>query len=449
MEEEKVTELTPRVVQHMTEFDTTFHPGVDPKDLVHAVHGTVVSELKNWRSAPPNFGEIFCHNCGLDDNMARNGYTSRVKITYIRQNNAIWELGGPDGPWLLKDEINVAKDGKSVDYTSQKFLRDANIGIPLVEMYRFGGGDEKFHFTMMSRAKGKPLEELKDICDEQYNDLLMDLKNHIKSIRQFTSPHMRRVDGGELYDNYIGKCYGFPCVNTGRNEEEWLENLTPAMRKAPLWKLWLRNKTGRKNPKTRDAWIKWVDEQIDKAKADFPKGGPYVLTHGDLHDGNIYGSNDNADQKWKVTAIIDWETAGYYPWWVELLREPRLLSGPGTSEEKMLEFCPPTFKKEDWAPMLKAIERVRKLYEAGGGDGHSIHGKGGANRWYSKEFCECHKVRKTFLEWNMGWPQEHHDVFEPELSDPDDDPEKENLTYKYDFDKEDREFLRWYNTIGT
>ncbi|KAF7910978.1 uncharacterized protein EAF01_002486 [Botrytis porri] len=373
MEEEKVTELTPRVVQHMAEFDNTFHPGVDPKDLVHTVHGTIVSELKGWESAPRQRGEIFCYNCGLDDGMARDGYTSRVKIAHIRHNNALWELGGPDGPWLLKDEINIAKDGKSVDYTTQKFLRDANIGLPLVEI------------------KGKPVEELRDICDEQYKDLTTDLKKHIKSIRQFTSPHMGRVDGGELRDNYIGKCGGFPCVNTGRNEEEWLENLTPAIRKGPLWKLWLRNKTGRQDPATRDNWVKWVDENIVEVKADFPKGGPYVLTHGDLHNMNIYGSNDNADQKWKVTAIIDWETAGYYPWWVELLRNPRLLSGPGTAEEQMLEFCPPTFKKEDWAPMVWAIERVIKLYERGGGNSHSIQGKSGANKWYSKEFCDAIK----------------------------------------------------------
>ncbi|TGO49734.1 hypothetical protein BCON_0201g00020 [Botryotinia convoluta] len=415
MEEEKVKQLPPRVIQHMSEFDTTYHPGIDPKDLIHLVHDTVVSELnaEDFGSPPPSKGEIFCYNCGLDDDHARHGYTSRVKIKHIRQNNAIWELGGPDGPWLLKDEINTAKDCKSVDYTVQKFLRDANLGLPLVEMYKFGGGDKKFNFTMMSRAKGKPLGELREIiCNEQYKDLEMDLIKHIKSIRQFTSPsHAER-----------------------RNEEEWLENLTPAMRKALLWKLWTRNKAGLQNPTRRDAWVKRADEHIVKIKAGFPKGGPYVLTHGDLHDLNIYGSNDNSDQKWKVTAIIDWETAGYFPWWVEIARNPRLLCGPGTIEEKILEFCPPTFNKEDWDPMMKAIESVGKLWSEGGYVAMSSHGKGGANTWYSKEFCECHK---------------HHDAFDPELSDPDDDPESECFRDKYDFDKDEREFLRWFKTIST
>ncbi|TGO17527.1 hypothetical protein BPAE_0424g00010 [Botrytis paeoniae] len=180
----------------------------------------------------------------------------------------------------------------------------------------------------MSRAKGKPLGELREIiCNEH--------------------PHMRRVDGGELLDNHIGNCYGFPCVKTGRNEEEWLENLTPAVRKALLWKLWRRNKAGLKNPTRRDAWVKMADAHIVKIKADFPKGGPYVLTHGDLHDLNLYGSNDNADQKGKITATIDWETAGYFPWWVELVRNSRLLRGHGTLEERVSGFGLPTFNKED------------------------------------------------------------------------------------------------------
>ncbi|TGO66893.1 hypothetical protein BOTNAR_0052g00290 [Botryotinia narcissicola] len=441
MEEEKVQKLPPRVIQHMTEFDTTCnlvvidyfidHPGVDPKNLVHLVHDTVVSERKELKSTRRRPGEIFCYNCGLDDDLARDGYTSRVKIAHIRQNNALWELGGPEGPWILKDEINIAKDSKSVDYTVQKFLRDANLGIPLVEMYRFGGGDEKFNFTMMSRAKGKTLGEWRDnLCDEQYKDVEMDLLKHIKSIRQFTSPHMRRVDGGELHDNYIGSCSGFPCVETGRNEEEWLENLTPAIRKALLIKLWRRNKAGLQFPTERDAWVKKADEHIARIKAGFPKGGPYVLTHGDLHDGNIYCSNDNADQKWKVTAIIDWETAGYYPWWVELARNPRLLRGSGTIEERVSGFSPLTFNTEHWKPMMKALDGICQLWSDGAYIDRSSHGKGRVTRWFSKDFCDCHKVKRTFLEIDMGWPQEHHDVFDPELSDPEDNPEEEDFSTK-------------------
>jgi hypothetical protein len=44
----------------------------------------------------------------------------------------------------------------------------------------------------------------------------------------------------------------------------------------------------------------------------FPVGPPYVLTHADLNLGNILVHEG------KIVAIIDWELAGYYPWWVEI-----------------------------------------------------------------------------------------------------------------------------------
>ncbi|KAF7960938.1 hypothetical protein EAE96_000610 [Botrytis aclada] len=448
MEEEKAKKLPPRVVQNRLEFDTTYHPGIDPKDLIHLVHGTTVSELKlpkGFTTRVYNIGEIFCHNCGMTDPLAGSGYTSRVKIVYSRQNNAIWELGGPDGAWLLKDEMNI-KDSKSVDYTVQKFLRDANTSIPLVEMYKFGASDEKFHFTMMSRAKGVPLCDVGDLCKEQKDDLMNDFVEHIRTLRQFTSPNMQRVDGGELNDMYIGNCTGYGCVKTGRNEEEWLENLTPALRKHLLWKQFARNEAGLQNPKVRDAWIKKADEELVELKANFPVvGGPYVLSHGDLHTANIYCSNNNAENKWKVTAIIDWETAGYFPWWVELLRNPIVLR---KGEEQLSGLFPPTFDMKDWKPMLKAIAALKSVWECGGGDGMGRHGKRGANRWVGKELSKGRERRRQYLEWDMGWSQEHDDVYDPELTDPEDDPESRIDKDKYVQDKGDRAFLRWFKEIS-
>jgi aminoglycoside phosphotransferase (APT) family kinase protein len=46
-------------------------------------------------------------------------------------------------------------------------------------------------------------------------------------------------------------------------------------------------------------------------KDNFPDPEPFVLTHGDLTLGNIIVKDD------KITTIIDWEHAGYYPWWAE------------------------------------------------------------------------------------------------------------------------------------
>ncbi|KAJ8069017.1 hypothetical protein OCU04_002693 [Sclerotinia nivalis] len=449
MEGENTQKIRRDVITDKLEFNTTYHPGVDTKDLIHDVHGTIISKL----SAPPHlhYGSrdtfILCRNCGLTNHEAATGYTSRIKLKYVRFNSAIWELGGPDGPWLLRDELNIPDYHMTKDYTTQKFLREAKSGVPLVEMHRFGGKDEKFNFTMMSRAKGKSVDDLWSdgiLCDEQLDDIFLGLEEHFKRVRQFTSPYMQRVDGGELLDCHIGNCNGFGCVKTGRNEEEWLENLTPGMRKGLLYGRWVRNKAGLQDPAVRGAWVKDVDEQIVKLKANFPKGGPYVLTHGDLNWSNIFVSNDNAERKWKITAVIDWETAGYFPWWVELLS-----SGLLDKEEKALSrFCPPTFEKKDWKPMVKAIKDVQKIWESGGSISVSKHGMDGANHWFGgKEFCECHKIRQHFVEWDMGWPQEHQDVFDPGLTDSGDDSDQDRDRHKHD--KHERKFLRWFNEIST
>ncbi|KAF7865312.1 hypothetical protein EAF04_006289 [Stromatinia cepivora] len=449
MEEENTKKITRDVIQDKLEFDTTYHPGVDSKDLFQVVHGTLIGKFR-----PPDlaYGSrdtfILCRNCGLTNNQACAGYTSRIKVKHVRWNNAIWELGGPDGQWLLRDELNIPDSYMTNDYTTQKFLREAKSGLPLVEMHKFGGKDEKFNFVMMSRAGGETLSDLDDdgiLCDEQLDDILLDLQEHLKRLRQFTSPYMQRADGGELRDCCIGNCTGFGCIKTGRNEEEWLENLTPGMRKGLLYERWVRNKAGLRDPAVRGAWLKDVDEQIVELKANFPKGGPYVLTHGDLNWANIFVSNENAERKWKITALIDWETAGYFPWWVELLDDPGLV---GEEQKALSEYCPPTFEKKDWKPMVKAIKDVEKAWSSGGNHGMSKHGMGAANRWFGgKVFCECHKIRQSFVEWDLGWPQEHQDVYDPGLTDSGEDSDQDRDNHKHD--KHERKLFRWFNEIST
>lgn len=53
----------------------------------------------------------------------------------------------------------------------------------------------------------------------------------------------------------------------------------------------------------RHAWVKDENERKVKLKANFPKGGPYVLTHGDLNDTNVFVSNDDVDKKMEDHSI--------------------------------------------------------------------------------------------------------------------------------------------------
>jgi len=428
---------------------TAVHPGVEATDLVHYVHNVQAGKRQPYpNTLPPHernkIMKLLCHNCGWNTRHESHGdYTSRLKVFYLRDNCAIWELG-PAGSWLLKDEANTSDSGWKKDYTVQQFLREKKLNIPLVEMHRFGGADEKFHFTMMSRAKGKTMAAIwETLTQEQQTDVYKDLQKHIKQWRQITSPHMGSVDGSELRDALIGNCTGFGCIKTGRNEEEWLENLTPAIRKGILNKLWLRNEGWAATQKIRDAWIKEADEKVTQLKANFPRGGPYVLTHGDLHGYNIMVSDDNEEKKFKVSAIIDWELAGFYPWWVEALRH-RSQDDSCEILGKDTDIFHPGYDPKDLRDILKPVLEVQAAWHNGGYHGFSKHGLDCANVWYRKPFCACKPYDGEIQDRSMGWNQEHMDIFNVDSTDSEDDEPDEHKK----FDKSDRDFMRWFKEIS-
>ena len=121
----------------------------------------------------------------------------------------------------------------------------------------------------------------------------------LRELRQFTLPVPRRVDGSSLWDNIIGQCAGAQNrKNIGKTKEEWFWNMDEELRVGLS-----------RNLKTEDKDI--IEARLQELKGNFPDGAPYVLTHAYLNSSNII-VNDG-----KIETIIDWELAGYSPWWVE------------------------------------------------------------------------------------------------------------------------------------
>ncbi|KAH6663063.1 hypothetical protein B0J14DRAFT_684798 [Halenospora varia] len=328
--------LPKKVYKDWLPFDNTYHPGLKISDLEHTVHGFDVQDLvpdkdktacwQNWKPLEPGQGPL-CHNCGWHDqlNLFR-GYTSRLKIFLSRDNQALWELG-PN--WILRDEANYATNKMAEDYNTQEFLRKEGAKIPLVSMQRFGAPEDKFHFTIMSRAKGVPLAEIWDQLNfEQTAALAQELKGYLKEIRRFNRPRIEMVDGQAVPDLIIAKCGGFlgRCMRMGVSEELWLEKLTPELRKAIIFQKYFNHfyEPGHPNAdmdSIPDSWIQEADEKLNEFKSKFPKDeGPYVLTHQDLQPPNIIVSDELETGKYKISAIIDWEYAGFLPWWVQGFR---------------------------------------------------------------------------------------------------------------------------------
>jgi hypothetical protein len=226
--------------------------------------------------------------------------------TRTEANSAIWQLGG-GGLWLMKDYPNQPKVPFVKDYNVRKFIREKNPSIPVPESFKFQGPDNKFTFEVMARAKGISMgDALEKISNKQERvALYKEVGEHMKQWRQITSPRMGSVDGSTLYDGLIGNCSGSGCIKTGLNEDEWLENLTLAIRKGLLFSKYFKKKGWKQSKEVLDSWAREADEELTELKSKFPRGGPYVLTHCDLHLDNIFVSDDNEDKAWKVSSIID------------------------------------------------------------------------------------------------------------------------------------------------
>jgi hypothetical protein len=131
----------------------------------------------------------------------------------------------------------------------------------------------------------------------------------------------------------------------------------------------------------------------------FPDGAPYVLTHGDLNLGNILVHDG------KIEAIIDWELAGYQPWWVEIFTSyNRSLSHAG---KELFDFV---WKKldlsmkdamKDIAPVMQAYERCPV--------GHTGRG----SEWQRPVFCKCQPFGGVIRSWDIDSEDKHFVDYTP------------------------------------
>ncbi|KAF2435341.1 hypothetical protein EJ08DRAFT_720210 [Tothia fuscella] len=395
-----------------TKWDPTYHPRLDSTTLVHVVDDVVVDNAGWWKGTPQSgrfspgrhVNEELCYNCGWNTNMLRaaRGYTSRLKAVYVRGNYALYEVG-PN--WLLRDEINTRADGAADDSAAQAHLKAKGLDklLPLVEMHRYGGGlDEKFAFTIMSRARGVQLSEVsRHLTEEQKWSLGSDLARYIKTWRSLTSDRLETGDGKQLRDfPFMCRNLG-PCRDVPYEEHEWLRQLTPTFRKLLLasWKETpLHEYSINEIPEMLRKWTENVDKDIVQLKADLlkdyrppymtstnPPSSRYVFTHGDLNETNIFVEKDESG-KFRISAIIDWEFAGYWPWWAESLGQKTCLRGYMPEDG----FCPGYDPEALWGLMDEGTTMGRILNDLSlGGYDMFKHTPSGIDEWIRPPFCKC------------------------------------------------------------
>lgn len=227
---------------------------------------------------------VLCHNCGWNmDLQISNGYESTVKCFCGHMIRGMWKLGSK---YILKEMPLDDLNGDShigPDEPTTKFVRE-NTTIPVLEEMKHWK-DENSHFFLSSRAPGKSLEDAwADLSTETKKTCAREVVQYIVQLRTHTSATPQTIDGGPVRNRLIGTRNNL--VTEFDDKKAWCARVDGAL-------------------------SKYSAERRANLKAGYPRiAAPYVLTHGDLNTGNIFVHNGH------ISAIIDWEHAGYNPdWW--------------------------------------------------------------------------------------------------------------------------------------
>lgn len=346
------------------------------------------------RRQPGEDEKELCWNCGWKvKNELLASYGSRIRIVHTNLNVGIWQIGSK---WMIGDQPNDQSLGN--DFMTQEFLRQqsASHDIPILkEMRLLSEPSDRVCLTLMSKAQGVGLDTVwDDLSDEQKTSYRHQMRDILKQMRSFTSPVCAKVNGDLMNDGTIGYCHRRTppsCHTMGRTKDEWFENISSELRHA------LSRNHGTKDPAL-------IEEKFQELKRNFPSSEPYVLTHADLNFTNIIVKYD------KIEAIIDWEYAGYMPWWVEEWfichndsDQPDELFNPIWKE--IFGHDQQTFLDEIFPAVQQVCSACRAV------DQYVTH-PNRSSKWLWPGFCKCQPYAGYFEHILIGKDPEHTTHFD-------------------------------------
>ncbi|KAF1918312.1 kinase-like domain-containing protein [Ampelomyces quisqualis] len=381
----------------MPPYDFGFHPTDLIPGLIFCSEDGVLSveekeKLQKVTHDLRGTEDVLCRACGWNKyHELCTSYTPRVRILHTKQNSGLWFLGND---WLLWDRKTSKTTGN--DYLVHKFLKEqGSQDIPLVkEMHHFGEAGDTFQFTVMSRAKGEPLCNVwTSLSPEVKKGYAKQVAAALRELRQHTSPIPRRLDGGPLPDAVIGRCGpSQQCKYVGKNKEEWIDGMADELR------------AGLKGIMKTDDNIA-IEARLQELKDNFPESSPYVLTHADLHFANIMVHDG------KIEAIIDWETAGYYPCWVERCLSYQRSIEPDDSDE-MFDLVwaelDQDMSREQFHQICKPVWAVQKAWNACNTTHTELN-----DAWFRPAWCECKPLGGIIMRREVDSELKHEIGYKP------------------------------------
>ncbi|KAJ6189814.1 kinase-like protein [Penicillium mononematosum] len=225
-----------------------------------------------------------CTACGWStEKQKRCHYPSHIKLFYGASQRGVWAIGSDV---ILKDRPNgpPKTEVKTIEYLAH------HTEIPVPTVLREWVDNENRYMILMERVKRQTLEDAWPTLSQDEKETIADqVAAALGQLRSFESASMQDIDQGPIYSGWL---FGDPKKPFG-----------PFSSDSELWdglRHWLHQPSTKVFP----------ERALAAFRKRLPNCRPYVLTHGDLNLGNIMVENG------RLTGILDWEYAGYFPvWW--------------------------------------------------------------------------------------------------------------------------------------
>jgi aminoglycoside phosphotransferase len=216
----------------------------------------------------------------------------------------------------------------NVEATTHRFVAD-NTDIPVPKIYAewLSSPSGSQHYLLQQHMPGQTLTQCwAQLSVEARVRIATQVASHMDALSRFASSRMQALDGHPLRNN------AFPSP-----ANQSLFYLPRCSSTSEVWERVFQRDL------TRAGVPRRVLRRVRAAMP--PCTGQFVFTHGDLYVGNVMV---DARGRGRVTAIIDWESAGFWPAWFQYARLAR-----GCGPEGVVE------KDREWKWILSRVMQDR------------------------------------------------------------------------------------------